>query len=86
MFTDLPDAPSEVRDIWDSSMAERVGTMLDGTHRVAFVYRSPDTSTFRYRVANTVDALNHAPGHHVRAAWFCDDELRELAGSCPSST
>ena len=83
MFTDLPDAPSEVRDIWDSSMAGRVGTMLDGTHRVAFVYRSPDTSTFRYRVANTVDALNHAPSHRVRAAWFCDDELRELARIVP---
>ena len=43
-------------------MAERVAAMLDGEHRVAFVYRTPDTSTFRYRVANTVDALNHAPG------------------------
>ncbi|MCY4727835.1 glycosyltransferase [Nocardioides sp. STR2] len=83
MFTDLPDAPVEVADLWDSSMAERVGTMLDGTHRVAFVYRSPDTSTFRYRVSNTVDALNHAPGSTLRAGWFCDDELRALTRLVP---
>ena len=83
MFTDLPDPPDQVRDLWDSSMAERVGTMLDGEHRVAFVYRTPDTSTFRYRVANTVDALNAAPGRRLRAGWFCDDELRALARIVP---
>ena len=83
MFTDLPEPPSEVRDLWDSSMADRVGTMLDGDHRVAFVYRTPDTSTFRYRVANTVDALNHAPGSRLRAGWFCDDELRALTRLVP---
>ena len=83
MFTDLPDVPDEVMDLWDSSMAERVGTMLDGQHRVAFVYRTPDTSTFRYRVANTVDALNHAPGARLRAAWFCDEELRALTRIVP---
>jgi glycosyltransferase involved in cell wall biosynthesis len=83
MFTDLPEPPGGVADLWDSSMAARVGTMLDGEHRVAFVYRTPDTSTFRYRVANTVDALNHVPGARLRAAWFCDDELRELARLVP---
>ena len=86
MFTDLPAGPDEVRDLWDSSMAERVGTMLDRPHRVAFVYRTPDTSTFRYRVANTVDALNHASlvgGGEIGAAWFCDDELRALTRIVP---
>lgn len=82
MFTDLPEAPGEVRDLWDSSMAERVGTMLDRPNRVAFVYRTPDTSTFRYRVANTVDALNHADAS-IGAAWFCDDELRALTRIVP---
>ncbi|CAB4959879.1 unannotated protein [freshwater metagenome] len=83
MFTDLPEPPDEVRDLWDSSMAERVGTMLDGEHRVAFLYRTPDTSTFRYRVANTVDALNRTPGGRLRAAWFCDEELRALTRIVP---
>lgn len=83
MFTDLPEAPQEVKDLWDSSMAERLGTMLDGKHRVAFVYRTPDTSTFRYRVANTVDALNHVPSARLRAGWFCDDELRALTRVVP---
>ena len=83
MFTDLPEPPREVKDLWDSSMAERVGTMLDGQHRVAFVYRTPDTSTFRYRVANTVDALNHVRGARLRAGWFCDDELRALSRIVP---
>jgi len=83
MFTDLPEPPQEVKDLWDSSMAERVGTMMDGEHRVAFVYRTPDTSTFRYRVANTVDALNHVPDARLRAGWFCDDELRPLTRIVP---
>ena len=83
MFTDLPEPPGSVKDLWDSSMAERVGTMLDGEHRVAFVYRTPDTSTFRYRVANTVDALNHDPAGRLRAGWFCDDELRALTRIVP---
>ncbi|HEY0643675.1 MAG TPA: glycosyltransferase [Nocardioides sp.] len=83
MFTDLPEPPGEVKDLWDSSMAERVGTMLDGEHRVAFVYRTPDTSTFRYRVANTIDALNSVPGNRLRAGWFCDDELRALTRIVP---
>jgi hypothetical protein len=83
MFTDLPEPPGEVKDLWDSSMAERVGTMLDGEHRVAFVYRTPDTSTFRYRVANTVDALNHVADARLRAGWFCDDELRALTRIVP---
>ncbi len=83
MFTDLPEPPGSVKDLWDSSMAERVGLMLDGEHRVAFVYRTPDTSTFRYRVANTVDALNHVPGGRLRAGWFCDDELRALTRIVP---
>ncbi|NPD03278.1 glycosyltransferase [Nocardioides sp. zg-1308] len=83
MFSDLPEAPTDVADLWDSSMAERVGTMLDGERRVAFVYRTPDTSTFRYRVSNVVDALNHDPGGTVRAGWFCDDELRALTRLVP---
>jgi glycosyltransferase involved in cell wall biosynthesis len=83
MFSDLPEAPTDVADLWDSSMAERVGAMLDGEHRVAFVYRTPDTSTFRYRVANVVDALNHDPVRKVGAGWFCDDELRALTRLVP---
>ncbi|MCF6376993.1 glycosyltransferase [Nocardioides KLBMP 9356] len=82
MFSDLPAAPDRVGDLWDISMARRTGTMLDRPHRVAYVYRTPDTSTFRYRVANTVDALNHADGD-IGAAWYCDDELRALLRIVP---
>lgn len=83
MFSDLPEAPDDVADLWDSSMAERVGAMLDGEQRVAFVYRTPDTSTFRYRVSNVIDALNRDPANRVGAAWFCDDELRALTRLVP---
>ena len=82
MFSDLPAAPDRVGDLWDISMARRTGTMLDRPHRVAYVYRTPDTSTFRYRVANTVDSLNHADGD-IGAAWYCDDELRALLRIVP---
>lgn len=64
-------------------MAERVGAMLDGDRKVAFVYRSPDTSTFRYRVANAVDAINADPSRALRAGWFSEHELRGLAHLIP---
>lgn len=78
MFVDLPAAPRGLAHLWDVSVGERVGAMMDGRTKVAFVYRSPDTSTFRYRVANLVEAINSDPDPAVRAGWFSEEDLRSI--------
>lgn len=39
-------------------LGSRLSTLLNGTLRIAYVYESPDYSTFRYRVYNMVEAIN----------------------------
>ena len=39
-------------------IGSRLSTLLKGTLRIAYVYESPDYSTFRYRVHNMVEAIN----------------------------
>ncbi len=43
--------------------------LAHGAFRVAYFYERPDTSTFRYRVHNMVEALREA-GIGVAASWF----------------
>ena len=81
-----PSLPASVADLWDSSMAERVGQMLDGEHRVAFVYRTPDTSTFRYRVANTSTRSTTTPRDACGRGGSATTSCARSPGSCPSST
>ncbi|WP_248579331.1 glycosyltransferase [Nocardioides sp. InS609-2] len=59
-------------------MSERVGWMMRRPRRVAWIYRSPDTSTFRYRVSNIVDALNNDPDCDIGAGWFSELELDSM--------
>ena len=48
----------EFPDPWAPSIEERVRTIAAApAHTVAYVYEVPDTSTFRYRVFNMVEAL-----------------------------
>src|SRR4029077_21109317 len=51
-------APPEFPDPWAPSIDKRVRRVAaPGVHTVAYVYEVPDTSTFRYRVFNMVEAL-----------------------------
>jgi glycosyltransferase involved in cell wall biosynthesis len=49
--------------------------MVKRSRRVAYVYERPDTSTFRYRVFNMVQALDAAPDLDISAAWFTRDDI-----------
>ena len=71
-----PAAP-EFPDPWAPSLEERVRTITAATgHTVAYVYEVPDTSTFRYRVFNMVEALGEdASTEHISATWFTRAEL-----------
>jgi glycosyltransferase involved in cell wall biosynthesis len=70
-------APPAFPDPWAPTIDERVRTVTaDGAHKVAYVYEVPDTSTFRYRVFNMVEALGlDAPNQRISATWFTRAEL-----------
>jgi glycosyltransferase involved in cell wall biosynthesis len=60
-------------------MEERLAALTAGERRVAYFYEAPDTSTFRYRVFNMVEALNSTSGHGTSAAWFCHEDLKRTS-------
>ncbi|MCY7401909.1 MAG: glycosyltransferase [Nocardioides sp.] len=83
MFVDLP-RPSGPRPVlWDGTVTQRVGRLLDGELKVAWFYGQPDTSTFRYRVANVVEAVNSDPDGTLGAAWFSDDDISSVLPIVP---
>ncbi|NOG69934.1 glycosyltransferase [Roseicella sp. DB1501] len=72
----FPNGPPAIRyrDPWSQSFASRLAALSRGAPRVAYFYERPDTSTFRYRCFNMVEALGLAePG--VGASWFCAADL-----------
>lgn len=60
---------------WDMVFADRRRQLLAGSRRIAYYYTRPDTSTFRYRVFNMVEALALAEPD-VSAAWLTEDDGR----------
>jgi len=78
MFTDLGPAPDVISPIWAEPLAARIGQLMRRPKRVAWIYRTPDTSTFRYRVANMVAAINHDESSDIGAAWFSETELDSI--------
>lgn len=83
MFADLPRWSGPLPVLWDSTVTERVGRMLDGDVKVAWFYGQPDTSTFRYRVANVVEAVNSDPSGSMSAGWFSDDDIPSVLPVVP---
>ena len=72
----FPNGPAPVRysDPWAQSLASRLAALSRGAPRVAYFYERPDTSTFRYRCFNMIEALEVAePG--IGAAWFSAEDL-----------
>ena len=84
MFTDLPpDAPPARRDLGAAAAPSGSADLLRRPRRVAWIYRAPDTSTFRYRAANMVAALNADPDCDIGAAWFSETELDAITHLVP---
>ncbi len=69
--------PPRFPDPWAPSIEQRVRRVtVPGAHTVAYVYEVPDTSTFRYRVFNMVEALGlEHDGQPISATWFTRAEL-----------
>jgi glycosyltransferase involved in cell wall biosynthesis len=73
MFVSGP-SPFSYADPWVQSFETRIGMLARGAPRVAYFYERPDTSTFRYRVWNMIEALGESmPG--IGAAWFSAEDL-----------
>lgn len=70
---------------WEAESVEfRVAELLHGKGRkIAYLYERPDSSTFRYRVYNMVEALRSAPKTGMIASWFAVSEARALARLLP---
>jgi len=66
-------APVAYQDPWTATFAERKATLLSGDPRIAYYYARPDTSTFRYRAFNMIEALRYAEPD-ASAAWLTADD------------
>lgn len=76
MFT-LSQPAIPYADPWPTPLTERLRRTRQGKHRVAYLYDTPDSGTFRYRVYNMVQALAARP--EISATYFTSGELAELA-------
>jgi glycosyltransferase involved in cell wall biosynthesis len=69
------DEPIPFRPPWAVPFESRRAWLEGGDLRVAYVYELEDTSTFRYRVFNMVEALRARPELRVSATWFTRAEF-----------
>ena len=69
-------SPKPYKDPWILSFKERLQILSKGQQRVAYFYESPDSSTFRYRVYNMLQALEKCP--NISASYFTLDEINHL--------
>lgn len=62
---------------WILPLSERLQMLRQEDRRIAYFYESANTSSFRYRAFNMVEAINaHLPG--VSASWFYASDRQAL--------
>lgn len=75
MFVDASGPALAYRDPWQASLDERLRALVRRERHIAYFYERPDAHTFRYRVANMIEALDAQPHLGASAAWFSYDDL-----------
>ena len=64
---------------WEREPIEdRLSTIDRAGITIVWLYEKPDTSTFRYRVYNMVEALVADPARRARATWCAVAEIPSL--------
>jgi glycosyltransferase involved in cell wall biosynthesis len=64
---------------WErESLESRLAAIDRDAPCIVWLYEKPDTSTFRYRVYNMVEAVASDPAQRATAAWFAVDEIASL--------
>lgn len=71
-------APKPYSDPWISPLAQRLNMLMQGRHRVAYFYESPNNSTFRYRAYNMVQVLNSENSDGCSGSYFFQDDLHRI--------
>lgn len=75
-FVEEPHRPYS--DPWGQPFSDRFRALCGGKPRVAYFYEAPDTSTFRYRAYNMVDAIKLLRPE-VGAAYFFNSDAAHFA-------
>ena len=76
MFPDAICHPLGYTHPWSESYDDRLRALVKGSRHIAYVYEGPDSSSFRYRVFNMIEALQASPERDVSASWFTRNDLR----------
>src|SRR4029079_6433630 len=63
---------------WTAGFEERVSALSKRTRCIVYFYPVPDTTTFRYRVVNMINASAASPDCETSASWFCGGELSRM--------
>ena len=71
LLREIPRVP--YTDPWNVPFEARRQALLSGSPRIAYYYTLPDTSTFRYRAFNMIEALGHAEPT-ASASWLTADD------------
>jgi glycosyltransferase involved in cell wall biosynthesis len=85
MHRNLLSGKVEFESPWDQELLhERISNLLSHHgERVAYLYGTPDTSTFRYRVFNILEAVSAVPDCPIGVGWFAVSEVDELRAILP---
>jgi glycosyltransferase involved in cell wall biosynthesis len=85
MYTDLVANKILYSAPWDDEPLDaRVKALhVRAEKKIAFLYEKPDTSTFRYRVFNMVEAVRELDPNEIVASWFSLDEIDYLISLLP---
>ena len=75
MFTGL-EKPVQYVPPWDVPFDVRRSWLEGADRTIAYLYELEDTSTFRYRVFNMVEALRADVGGAMTASWFTSRDFR----------
>ena len=75
MFTAARIAPIAYQHPWTATLTDRLITLGSKDRRIAYFYEQPDTTIFRYRVLNMLQAVNAASDLGISASWFSRQDL-----------
>ena len=66
-------------DPWRIPQEERLAKLVHGDRRIAYYYEKPDTSTFRYRIYNMMQAVNSDSNpFEISATYFCESDAPRM--------
>ena len=78
MFEAARISPVAYEAPWGADLDARIAALAARPRHVAYFYDFPDTSTFRYRAFNMIQALNSEVDGDTSASWFYRGDLDKM--------